>query len=648
MRLVLRIQCLGDRVLGSKSIRRPLVWALQALVFGVCGFLAFVLRFDLMLPPESRPFLLGALPVWILTKTGVFRAFRLDHGWWRYVSVLDIHRLLIANIAGSVLSDLILIFLFLDGFPRSVYLLDFILSFLGTAALRVTSRILRDLSRQGPSTLVKRVLVYGAGEAGALLVKEIRSSRNSPYYACGFVDDNQAKWGLEIAGVPVLGPGSSLPALVREHKPGLVLIAIPSASGQQMAKIMAHCCATKVAFKTVPSVLEIVESRTLKSQIREVAVEDLLGRTPVRLEDLEIRKKIQDRVVAVTGAGGSIGSELCRQIGRFGPRAIVGYEIAETALFELELEMKARFPGVSFCPEIGSVQDLLRLREVLECHQPSILYHAAAYKHVPMMEAHMFEALENNVFGTYATAVAAGELGVEDFVMISTDKAVRPTSVMGVTKRLAELAVNSLQDGKTRFVSVRFGNVLGSNGSVIPLFKRQIAAGGPVTVTHPEMQRYFMTIPEAVQLVLQASTMGGGGEIFVLDMGEPVKILDLARNLILLSGLHPDKDIRIEFTGVRPGEKLYEELHLFEESTAPTCHEKIKTFTGPSLGYGEMRGHIEALRRISAARDVTQLVLRFKEIVPDYNPSAHVLRCALKGRSRGDDRRTQTMAVGYG
>ena len=285
---------------------------------------------------------------------------------------------------------------------------------------------------------------------------------------------------------------------------------------------------------------------------------------------------------------------------------------------------------------------------MLDRYRPSILYHAAAYKHVPMMEAHMFEALENNVFGTYTTALAAAEHGLEDFVMISTDKAVRPTSIMGVTKRLAELAVNSLQNGGTRFVSVRFGNVLGSNGSVIPLFKKQIAAGGPVTVTHPEMQRYFMTIPEASQLVLQASTMGRGGEIFVLDMGEPVKIVDLARNLILLSGLRPDEDIRIEFTGIRPGEKLYEELHTFEESTLPTRHKKVKIFAGPSLAYDEMRGPLETLRQICAVRDVTQLILQLKEIVPEYNPSSHVLHRALVEQTPREEKTARALAASGG
>jgi len=385
----------------------------------------------------------------------------------------------------------------------------------------------------------------------------------------------------------------------------------------------------------VPGLGEVIKGNTLAKQIRDVAVEDLLGRSPAPLDEEEIAGKLEAKVIVVTGAGGSIGSELCRQIARFRPQAIVGYGISENGLFHLDLEMKSRFPRVPFHPELGSIRNPQRMGEVLELYRPSVLYHAAAYKHVPMMEAHMFEALENNVFGTYTTALAAAEHGLEDFVLFSTDKAVRPTSVMGVTKRLAELAVNSLQNSRTRFVSVRFGNVLGSNGSVIPLFKKQIETGGPVTVTHPDMQRYFMTIPEASQLALQASTMGTGGEIFALDMGEPVKIVDLARNLILLSGLRPDEDIRIEFTGIRPGEKLYEELHMVEESTSPTRHEKVKMFAGPSLAYEDMKKHIEALRQISANRDVAQLISRWREIVPDYNPSSQLMRRSRKEFTEG-------------
>jgi len=370
----------------------------------------------------------------------------------------------------------------------------------------------------------------------------------------------------------------------------------------------------------------VVEECGLVGQIREVAVEDLLGRNPVRLEVGRIREVLKGKVVLVTGAAGSIGSELCRQIARFQPAGIVGFEIAESPLFEIDREMKQRFPQVPFYPEIGNVQNRARLDDVLIQYRPTIVYHAAAYKHVPLMETHVFEAVENNVVGTYNLAIAATKHGVEDFVLISSDKAVRPTNIMGTTKRVAELILLALQNGRTRYVAVRFGNVLGSNGSVIPIFKKQIAAGGPVTVTHPEMRRFFMTIPEACQLVLQASAVATGGQICVLDMGQPVKIVDLARNLILLSGLKPEKDIKIQFTGMRPGEKLYEELSTLLEDTIPTEHEKVRIFVGNGVPEGNVHRWLDELRDLCAARDTGRLMIALKEIVLDYSPSADLLR----------------------
>ena len=381
--------------------------------------------------------------------------------------------------------------------------------------------------------------------------------------------------------------------------------------------------------KTVPGLGEIIEGRGLVGQIRVVAVEDLLGRTPVRLEEQLIRTSIAGRVVMVTGAAGSIGSELCRQIARFRPAGIIGFKIAKSPLFEIDREMRGAYPDVPFYPEIGSVQNRLRLDEVMSQYRPTVLYHAAAYKHVPLMETHVFEAVENNVLGTYNLAEAALDHGIEDFVMISSDKAVRPTNVMGATKRLAELLLLGLQNGGTQFVTVRFGNVLGSNGSVIPIFRKQILAGGPVTVTHPEMRRFFMTIPEACQLVLQASAIGKGGQICVLDMGQPVKIVDLARNLILLSGLKPDEDIKIEFTGIRPGEKLFEELSSANEDTVPTQHEKVRIFIGNGVPEVDVHTWIDSLRDICNARDMSRLVVTFKELVLDYSPSADLLRRVL-------------------
>lgn len=612
---------------------RPIVWAVQASIFAVSGVIAFLLRFDLSFPQKEVAHLVYALPVWIVVKTIVFRVARLDRGWWRFVSLVDLPRLALGNLLGSFVGTVAILWLAPRGFPRSVYVLDLLICTLLTVGLRPAARILFEASKFRASADKKRTLIYGAGGAGMSLLAEIRHNSSLPYHVVGFIDDDRKAVGLVVHGVKVLCEGEKLAATARKHHVDTVLIAIPSASGEQMMQILSRCQKAGVLYKTVPSFGDIINGEGLAKQVRDVVVEDLLGRSPVRLDEKEISGKIQGRVILVTGAGGSIGSELCRQVARFGPAMIVGFEISENALFYLDLEMKEHFPGVHFHPEIGSVQRPERLNEVLDRYHPSVLYHAAAYKHVPMMEAHMFEALENNVFGTYMTALAAAEHGVEDFVMISTDKAVRPTSIMGVSKRLAELAVKSLQNGGTRFESVRFGNVLGSNGSVIPLFKKQIAAGGPVTVTHPEMQRFFMTIPEASQLVLQASTMGEGGEIFVLDMGKPVKIVDMARNLIRLSGLRPDEDILIKFTGVRPGEKLYEELHSFEESLLPTRHEKVKIFAGPSLVYDGMKGPLDTLRQICSARDVMQLILQLKEIVPEYNPSSHVLQSALIKRT---------------
>jgi FlaA1/EpsC-like NDP-sugar epimerase len=630
------------------AVTRPLIWAVQTAIFAVSGIIAFFLRFDLSLPPGELTHLVYALLVWSIVKNAAFWMTRLDRGGWRFVSLHDLPRLAMGNLLGSFLGTFVILWIGPHGFPRSIYILDLLVCSLLTVGVRLATRIFMEASKFNSSADMKRTVIYGAGDAGVSLLVEIGHNPSLPYHVIGFIDDDPKKAHLVIHGAKILGDGKKLAAIRGKHQVDTILIAIPSASGEHMTRILRCCHEAGVSYKTVPGLGEMINGNGLAKQIRDVAVEDLLGRSPARLQGEKIAGKLAGKVILVTGAGGSIGSELCRQIARFNPQAIVGYEISETALFHLDLEMKLHFPGVPFHPAIGSVQKPARLAEVLKRYHPSILYHAAAYKHVPMMEAHMFEALENNVFGTYATAQAAAEHGLEDFVMISTDKAVRPTSIMGATKRLAELAVNSLQRGGTRFVSVRFGNVLGSNGSVIPLFKKQIAAGGPVTVTHPEMQRYFMTIQEASQLVLQASTMGRGGEIFVLDMGEPVKIVDLARNLILLSGLRPDEDIRIEFTGIRPGEKLYEEVHTFEESTMPTQHEKVKIFIGPSVTYDAMREPIEILQEICTARDVTQLILRLKELVPDYNPSTHVLQRAFTEKSLRGEKKVQALAAGAG
>ena len=607
---------------------------IQLAIFAIAPVLAFILRFDFTVPREYRPHLLAGLCVFVPTKTLAFYFFRLGRGWWRYVSTRDVTRLATASLAGSALGYLGLVFFTPEGFPRSVYVLDFVLCTGMTAAARLAVILLFEFSRLPNTGAKRRTLIYGAGAAGVGLFREIHQSPALSYEIVGFIDDDPAMAGNFIHQVKVLGGGAALPAVVASQAIELVLIALPSATGAQMAAILHRCAEVGVSYKTIPGLAEVIEGNGLAAQIRDVAVEDLLGRNPVRLDERRIRGSLEGKIVLVTGAAGSIGSGLCRQIARFRPAGIVGFDIAESPLFEIDREMRQSFPQVPFHPEIGSIQNRARLDEVLRRYAPSVVYHAAAYKHVPLMETHVFEAIENNVFGTYNVAMAAMEHAVEDFVMISSDKAVRPTNIMGATKRVAELLLLALQNGSTKFVAVRFGNVLGSNGSVIPTFKQQIANGGPVTVTHPDMRRFFMTISEACQLVLEAAVIGKGGQICVLEMGAPVKIVDLARNLILLSGLKPGDDIKIQFTGIRPGEKLYEELHTAVEDTAPTAHEKIRIFIGNGMPNGDVETWLDLLRHACQTRDVGHLVLALKEIVLDYNPSAHLLKRMMNARDQ--------------
>ncbi|HEV3202549.1 MAG TPA: nucleoside-diphosphate sugar epimerase/dehydratase [Bryobacteraceae bacterium] len=620
--------------------------AVQLAFFVFAAISALLLRFEFSIPSQYRAHLWFGLGLLVAAKILVFQLLGLYRGWWRYVSVPDLLRLGAGNLAGSALACVSILLFVPAGFPRSCYILDFLICSILTAGVRLAVRVVFEVSRQPNGGIGRRTLIYGAGDAGMTLLREIRQSPSLSYQLVGFIDDAPEKRDRLIHRAKVFGSGQDLPRIAREQQIEMILIAAPRATGPQMTAILQHCHNAGVPYKTVPGLTEVIESAGLVSQIRDVAVEDLLGRNPVRLDESGIRDRIGDKVVVVTGAAGSIGSELCRQIARFRPAAIVAYECAETALFYLEREMRENFPDIPFHPEIGDIRDLQRLHEVFAQYRPSILYHAAAYKHVPMMESHAFEAVENNVIGTCNVALAAAQHGIADFVMISSDKAVRPTSIMGVTKRIAELLINRLKVDGTNYVSVRFGNVLGSNGSVIPIFKQQIAARKPLTITHPDMRRYFMTIPEAAQLVVQASTMGHGGEIFVLDMGEPVRIVDLARNLILLSGLRPGDDIKIEYTGIRPGEKLYEELAHLEEETLPTYHSKIKIFAnGHSVE--SVFDCIEKLRYFCGARDMAGLVLQLKELVPDYNPSAQILRRVVQPATpvASPSRRPQHLAV---
>lgn len=610
------------------AIRLVIVFGIEILTILAAAFYAFQLRFDFRIPGPYLQTFFFASAVWIPVKIVFFKLLGLDRRWARYVSLPDLLRLTLSNALGSTLA-LVILLTIRAGVPKSIYAIDFLLCVCLTAGLRIGVRVIAESYRgRGPHAARKRTLVYGAGNAGSSLLRDIRQNPSLNYDVCGFVDDNPGKAGLVLQGVKVLGSGEDLATFVKRQRAEFVLIAIPSATGAQMKQILERCTAAGIPSKTIPGLAEIIDEGNLARQIRDVAVEDLLGRTPVNLDHQRISAALRDRTILVTGAAGSIGSEICRQLARFRPAAIVGFEIAESPLFHLGLEIARDFPGVVLHQEVGSIQNAARLRDVFERHRPSVVYHAAAYKHVPLMESHVFEAVENNVFGTMNVVETARRYGVTEFVMISSDKAVRPSSMMGATKRLAELIVRSLQPEGGVYVSVRFGNVLGSNGSVVPVFKDQIARGGPVTVTDPEMRRYFMTIPEACQLVLQASTMGKGSEIFVLDMGEPVKIVDLARNLIMLSGFRPDRDVQIVFTGARPGEKLFEELNEEAEGLLATHHEKINIFAGESRPWTEIDSALTRLRASGRERNYENLLSVIRELVPEYTPSA-----ALTARS---------------
>jgi FlaA1/EpsC-like NDP-sugar epimerase len=617
----------------ERIVRRLAVYLTNLILFGLAAFLAFELRFDGDMPSRYMQAMEVAMGTWAAVKSLAFIVGAVNLGQWRHTSIYEAERVVLANTAGSVIGGVVILSLLgRSAVPLSVYALEWILSCFLLLGGRLIARLITTARKarhaEGNRT---RTFIYGAGAAGLALLWELRQNHSLMLEVVGLIDDNPQAVGLMFDGKPVLGTGDEMGALARKHGVKRVLIAIPSATGPQMVRILKLAIDAGVDYKMVPSLGELIQGTELGKQIRDVAVEDLLGRKPVQLDQNLLRERIQAKVVMVTGAGGSIGSEICRQIAQFRPMALVGFDEAETPLFQIDRELARNFPDLVFHPEIGDITRPDSLRRVMQQYQPSIVYHAAAYKHVSMMERHVFSAVENNVFGTWQVALAAANHGVEDFVMISTDKAVRPTSMMGATKRTAELVIRALQmESGTKFVAVRFGNVLGSNGSVVPIFKEQIAAGGPVTVTHPEMRRYFMTIPEAAQLVLQAFAIGKGGEVFVLDMGEPVKIVDLARDLILLSGLQPERDIKIEFTGPRPGEKLFEELNLHDEHLVPTSHSQIWSFVSPyDVDIRKIKTYMQELQHVVSSRDIARLVLLFKELIPDYNPGSQLLKAAL-------------------
>lgn len=550
--------------------------------------LAFGIRFALESGPIPVAYLmteLTALPVLLPARAYIYYAFGLYRQMWTHASVPELLQVVYAVTVETLVSALVLRFL-AHGFPRSLFIIGWLLRIAALCAIRLSLRLRHDWLRAGKSESsgAQRVLIYGAGDAGTMLAREYAKHPELGCTIVGFLDDDPHKRGFLAAGKPVLGGRDRFRTLVAEHRVTELVIAMPGAAGQVTQMIMEAARGLGLRIKTVPGLFELVDGTASVAQVRDVQIEDVLGREEVKVELDTIAAYLTGEVVLVTGAGGSIGSELCRQAARFAPSQLLLLGHGENSIYQIHLELTRKYPNLDIRPIIADVQDEARLGRVFEAYRPGVVFHAAAHKHVPLMELNPEEAIKNNLFGTRNVARAADQYRAKRFVLISSDKAVNPTSVMGATKRAAEYVIQSLaRRSHTIFVAVRFGNVLGSRGSVVPLFKQQIAAGGPVTVTDARMVRYFMTIPEAARLVVQAAAMGKGGEVFLLDMGKPVRIIDLARDLIRLSGFEPDVDIPIRFTGMRDGEKLYEELLTAEEGTVATRHERIFMAQGDAV-----------------------------------------------------------------
>ena len=613
-----------------KNHRNLDIWlerACHLTVVGLSVAAAFFLRFDFAIPAGVIPILKQALLIAIVVKLPIFDLIGFYRGLRRFVSIPDLYLVFLGNLAGSVLFVTVSMFWIGPPMPRSVLMIDAILCFVATALVRFSVRICDETFRERPLQERTGILIYGAGAAGAELVREIHSNRCTHYEVKGFLDDDPLKQHARILGIPVLGSGRQAFSVVqrlnrRKLAVGEIIIAVPSATGPQMRELLANCRAARIPCKTVPGIDELLSGRVLSAQVRNPSVQDLLGRQQVRLDETHVQLSIAGRSVLVTGAAGSIGSELCRQVARFRPACLVAFDQAESDLFRIENELRERYPELELVTALGNIRETDRLAEVLRQQQVESIFHAAAYKHVPMMESHVVEAVRNNILGTWNLVRAARSQNVSSLLMISSDKAVNPICVMGATKRVCERIVSARWpgNGQTKCVSVRFGNVLGSNGSVVPIFQAQIAAGGPIRVTHPEARRYFMTISEAVSLVVQASTRSEGAEIFVLDMGEPIRIVDLAENMIRLAGKVPYEDIDIEFTGLRPGEKLIEEIRGKSEGLVATSSEKMHVIRERPLSWDRVDQWIAELKELIAARQETEIIAHLQRMVPEYAP----------------------------
>jgi len=602
--------------------RRYIVVVMHLASIVLANYLAFWLRFDGVIPGQDWALFVQMLP-WLIAIRGLaFVPFRLYEGLWRYTSIWDLR-----NITGGVVVSTFLFYLLVHwwlgatGYPRSVFIIDSILLIFFLGGIRLTRRIYREL---GHGEREKRILIYGAGDAGEMIVRDMMNNPFYEYEAVGFIDDDPTKVGQRIHGVKVLGTREVVAKVMADQKPDAILVAMPRAGPATVRKVVKSLEPFKVPIKTLPNLRDILGGKVEVSHIRNLSIEDLLERAPVGLKPEPLKQLIEGQRVMVTGAGGSIGSELCRQIMARAPSSLVLFDRYENGLYAVasELASKAKDRGCPVHPVIGDVTDASRINAVMAEHRPAIVFHAAAHKHVPLMEVNPCEAIKNNVLGTRTVAEAATRVAVERFILVSTDKAVNPTSVMGATKRVAELLMQTMNHNSCGvFAAVRFGNVLGSNGSVVPRFLEQIKAGGPVTVTHPEVQRYFMLIPEAVQLVLHAAALAKGHEIFVLEMGEQIKVLDMARNLTRLAGFVPDEEIPITFVGLRPGEKLYEELVGKGETLEPSGVEQIlRVRSGWMPEPAIFDQQVRALEGLAAKNDAEGVIEQLCKMVPTYTP----------------------------
>ena len=616
----------------DKWIRNPgwtwvqkafLIAFLDGLIVLTAYLLALILRFDFLFSQIPKGYLEGyfwSMPYWIASTIVVFYGCRLYHSVWRLASISELQMSIVAYIILIPVYAVGMAFMKLQ-MPRSYYFVGYLLSFMLTTGLRFSFRFLRSVVRRRENDGQDRIMVIGGGSAGQAVIKELSRDQKYPSRVCCVIDDNPNKWGRMLEGVPIVGGREHILESVEKYRINRIIYAIPATTGKNRKDILNICKETSCRLQTVPSVAQLVNGEVKVTRLRDVEITDLLGRAQVKVNNEEIFKVLQNKVVMVTGGGGSIGSELCRQIAGAYPRTLIIFDIYENNAYEIQQELKRKYPGLHLETLIGSVRNTSRVDSVIESYRPDVIFHAAAHKHVPLMEDSPNEAIKNNVEGTYKVAQSAAKYGVKKFVLISTDKAVNPTNIMGASKRLCEMVVQMMnrQSPGTDFVAVRFGNVLGSNGSVIPLFKKQIAEGGPVTVTDKNIIRYFMTIPEAVSLVLQASYYAKGGEIFVLDMGEPVRIDDMARNLIRLSGYTPDVDIPIVYTGLRPGEKLYEELLMDEEGMQETDNELIFIGKPIEMDDEDFKKKLELLD-MESKKESSRIKEIVAEIVPTYHP----------------------------